>query len=119
MKICFVLPSLLKKTSPITGISIIINYLSKKYDVSVIGILDFKKPNSNYFGKAEIIVPSQKNLIKIIPILNNINADIYISSLFQSDILTSFVRQKKISLIRSDLLKSYIFDKGNLLGYLM
>jgi len=119
VKICFVLPSLLKKTSPIVGISILINYLSQKYNVSVVGILDTEKSHTLDLGQANIVVPKSKNILKRISVLKQINADIYISSLFQADLLTAFVKQKKISLIRSDILKSYLYDKGNIVGLLM
>jgi len=119
VKICFVLPSLLKATSPIVGISILISYLSYKYNITVIGVLDNSKPHSLDFGQAKIVFSKSKNIFKKITILKQINADIYISSLLQADLLTAFIKEKKISLIRSDILKSYLYDKGKIVGLSM
>ena len=71
------------------------------------------------FGEAKILVNSEKNICKKISKLKGCNADIYVSSLFQSDIICSLINRKKISIVRSDLLSNYTFDKGKLIGLLM
>ena len=118
-KICFLLPSLIDGTSPIRGLSIIIDYLSANYDVYVVGVLDKEIPKNNYFINANVILIKNNNIFHKIASINNINADVYISSLFQSDIICFFLNKKKISFVRGDLFNSYRLDKGFLIGFIM
>mgnify|MGYP001193749263 CR=1 FL=1 len=116
VKICFVLPSFSKKTSPVEGILLIIKHLSTKYNVCIIGLNDsnnIKIKDISFIGLKNKFYFEKLNKIK------EIDADIYISSLVQGDFICSFIKKRKISLIRSDILKNYTFDKGFLVGILL